>query len=327
MKPRRILVLQPAFLGDVVFASPLTRALSEGFPGAELAVLVRPPAEAIARHLPGVGKVICYDKLGAARGIRGLRAAGRAVKAFAPDLVVSLHASPRTAVLAMLSGAPERLGPAEGLAAGCYTRTLRLAGLPYARRATTLAEALGLSASCALELRLPAPLLEWGRCAVPPRAVAVVAGSEWETKRWPIEHAAALALELRARGFSPVLLGSPSERALCAALNRLAGGSCLDLCGNPVQEALAILSACSAAVGGDSGLLHAARALGIGNVLLFGPTSAAAHLAGPRDRFLSLALACSPCSAHGSRRCPLDHHRCLRDLGPDRVLRVLQELS
>jgi S1-C subfamily serine protease len=64
----------------------------------------------------------------------------------------------------------------------------------------------------------------------------------------------------------------------------------------------------------------AARALGVPTIALFGPSAAAAHQLGARQRAVTLGLECSPCSAHGQRRCPLGHHRCMRDLSAETVL-------
>ncbi len=100
----------------------------------------------------------------------------------------------------------------------------------------------------------------------------------------------------------------------------------IDTTGNPVGEALAILSMSALCVGGDTGLVHAARALGIPTVAVFGPTSPSVHVFTPRQRVVTLGLACSPCSAHGSHRCPLGHHRCLRDLDAERVAAACQEV-
>ncbi len=324
---QRIAVLHPAYLGDVVFAGPLTRALAEAWPGCQITFVTRPPGDAIARHLPGVARVIVYDKHGADRGLDGLRATGARLRAVAAELVIALHASPRTAALAWLSGAPRRLGPWEGLGSVLYTQTEALDGLPFVARSQALVTALGLSAQPELELRLPVGLRFRGRASVPVKSVALVPGSEWATKRWPLANAARLAVLLKERGCAPVLLGSPAEQELCRELNARAGGVCVDLCGNTVEEALAVLSACVGMVGGDSGLTHAARALGIPTVTLFGPTPTDAHVPGPRDRFVSLGLSCSPCSPHGQRACPLGHHRCLADLDADRVLAALGALG
>jgi heptosyltransferase-2 len=105
-----------------------------------------------------------------------------------------------------------------------------------------------------------------------------------------------------------------------------AAAHCIDTAGNPVGEALAVLSLCALAVGGDTGLVHAARALGIPTVAVFGPTPTDVHLFGARQRVVSLRLPCSPCSVHGSHRCPLGHHGCLRDLDAGRVLASCREV-
>ncbi len=88
----------------------------------------------------------------------------------------------------------------------------------------------------------------------------------------------------------------------------------LDTTGNRVGAALGLLAQCALCIGGDTGLVHAARALEVPALLLFGPTHPGLHLLGPRERAISLHLACSPCGPHGARRCPLGHHDCLRKL-------------
>ncbi len=139
---------------------------------------------------------------------------------------------------------------------------------------------------------------------------------------WPVSRVASLARLLAARGFRPVLLGGPRETAMAREINT---GS-IDTTGNPVGEALAILKLSALAVGGDTGLVHAARAMGVPTVAIFGPTSPLVHLFGPRQKAVSLGLSCSPCSVHGSRKCPLGHHRCLRDLDADRVAEACQDV-
>jgi heptosyltransferase-2 len=168
---------------------------------------------------------------------------------------------------------------------------------------------------------------EWLRAAEerlrgsPNSLAALCVGSEWQTKIWPAEHFAALADRLAERGLTPVLLGGAREKPLAEAVQARAGARCVDTTGNPIGEALAILSRSAICVGGDSGLTHAARALGVPTVALFGPTAPGAHEFGPRERAVELGLSCSPCSLHGQRRCPLGHHRCLRDLSADLVLK------
>ena len=175
------------------------------------------------------------------------------------------------------------------------------------------------------------PRSEWleaaARALGPPNGqpiAAVCLGSEWATKIWPAGHVADLVRRLGGIGLRAALLGGPRERALAREI--ASEESCIDTTGNPVGEALAILSLSALAVGGDTGLVHAARALGVPTVAVFGPTPSRVHLFGARERAVSLELSCAPCSVHGSRRCPLGHHRCLRDLDADRVAAACREV-
>ncbi|MHB8418165.1 MAG: glycosyltransferase family 9 protein [Myxococcales bacterium] len=318
-----MVVWQPAYLGDVVFASPLTAALARRWPEAEVLFVARPPAHEIAQRLPGVSAVLIYDKRGKDRGLSGARRVLAELRAHRPELWLSLHGSLRSGLFARAARAHRSFGPAREPGSLLFGARVSFRGLSFPARAVALAAAIGLEADPAIELRLGEQERAVGReivGGVP--AVALIPGSEWETKRWPAARFAELARRLRARGRRPVLLGAPGERRLCAEIAALAGG-CLDLCGGSVSEALAVLSACEAALGGDSGLVHAARALAVPTVALFGPTDPRRHVAAPRQALVSLGLSCSPCSDHGSRRCPLGHHRCLSDLSAERAEREL----
>lgn len=323
--PRRALVIQTAFLGDTVFTSALVRAMAKRWPDAQVDLCVAPRGRDVAQAIPGAGFVHVYDKRGVDKGYAGLRRVAARLATRQYDLAVLPHRSIRTALLAWTAGIPERVGFAR--AAGSLLYTTRVISLERAflKQEADLARALGAEPQpMALE-----PRREWvgaARAALGPsdgeRLAAICLGSEWETKVWPVSRVASLARLLVSRGLRPVLLGGPRERAMAREVNC---GS-IDTTGNPVGEALAILSMSAVAVGGDTGLVHAARAMGVPTVAVFGPTSPAVHLFGPRERAVSLGLPCSPCSVHGSRKCPLGHHRCLRDLDADRVAAACQDV-
>jgi len=77
----------------------------------------------------------------------------------------------------------------------------------------------------------------------------------------------------------------------------------------------------------DSAPLHFAQAVATPTVAIFGSTVPAFGFAprGPRDAVVELAgLACRPCSAHGPATCPLGHHRCMKSLSVEDVLRAVE---
>ena len=327
--PPRVLVIQTAFLGDTVFTSALVRSLAQRWPQAEIDLCVAPRGREVAQAIPGVSQVHVFDKRGEDRGLRGLRRIAARLRTRQYPLAVLPHRSLRSALLARLAQIPERAGFAGAAGALLYTARVRTQERAFLAREADLARALGARPAQMALQPLPACLAA-ARAALGPatgeRLAAVCLGSEWETKIWPASRVAALVRLLVLRGFRPVLLGGPRQRALAGEVNRGSGGGGIDTTGNSIGEALAILSMSALAVGGDTGLVHAARALGVPTVAVFGPTSPLLHGFGPRQRSVSLGLSCSPCSAHGSRRCPLGHHRCLRDLDEARVAAACQEV-
>ena len=123
-----------------------------------------------------------------------------------------------------------------------------------------------------------------------------------------------------------LLLGGPGEREQARLIAAGSGVAVLDTTGNSIAESLALLARCDLVVGGDTGLVHCARALGRATVLIFGPTDPARHVFRGDERPVRIPLECSPCHDHGPERCPLEHHRCMVDLDVDEVERQARAL-
>ena len=320
----RVLVVQPAFLGDVVFTSALVDALADVF--AEVDVCVTPRGRDVVLAMPRAAQAQVFDKRGADRGPVGLWRVAARLRGRRYDAAVLPHRSPRSAMLAWLAHVPRRIGFRGASGSPLYTERVSEPSGTFTQREAALARALGAEPRPTKLV----PRIEWVRAAEErlraeraTRFAALCIGSEWETKIWPAAHFAELADGLAERGFLPVLLGGPREKPLAEAVQARAGARCLDTTGNSIADALAVLSLSAICVGGDTGLMHAARAMAVPTVALFGPTDPRAHDPGPLFRAVALGLDCQPCSAHGQRRCPLGHHRCLHDLSPELVYQAL----
>ena len=162
--------------------------------------------------------------------------------------------------------------------------------------------------------------------------VVFAPGAEYgPAKRWPVSHFVELALQLPVQ---VVLLGSGKEAALCRSiaseLEHANAVQCIDLSGRTsLDQALAVISAAQSMVSNDSGLMHVAAALSVPQVAVFGsssplhtpPLSDKAHVLWLKnDPNYQPALDCAPCFA---RECPLGHTRCLQDVAPADVARLL----
>jgi heptosyltransferase-2 len=261
-----------------------------------------------------VDEVFVFDKRRSDAGLRGLMRLGSRLRAFAPDVALVSHPSARSGSVAWLSRAPRRIG----YAPLCNERLVLDRGRPFVDRSLALAARAGApAADRRLRLDAPAELAGYaadvlGNATGP--VVGLVHGAEWATKRWGDGKYAELARRLAGQGAAIVLLGGPGESASAQVIAAESGVPVRDTTGNSIAEALALLARCDVVVGGDTGLVHCARALGRPTVLVFGPTDPARHVFAEADRPVRVELDCSPCHDHGPERCPLGHHRCMRDL-------------
>jgi heptosyltransferase-2 len=334
---RPLLVVQTAFLGDVVLTTPLLRALRRAHPERALHVVATPLGAAVLAGHPAIDVLHPYAKRGRERGLRGLLRLARRLRSERFGIAVAAQRSARTGLLVRASGAELRVGFASS--AGAWALTHRVPWLP-ARHAVHRYLALAAPAGADAQAD-PTPSL-----AVLPEAAAKVSaalhedgvadqaallalapGSTWGTKRWTPEGFATVAVAAPERGLHPVLVGSPDERGLCQEVSALAGGGIANLAGRTgPPELTALLARARALVTNDSGPGHVASAVGTPVVTVFGPTVPAFGYTawGARNRVVEHAgLACRPCSSHGPQVCPLGHHRCMREIVPADVLAAL----
>ncbi|MDR2688239.1 MAG: lipopolysaccharide heptosyltransferase II [Azoarcus sp.] len=163
--------------------------------------------------------------------------------------------------------------------------------------------------------------------------IAFMPGAEYgPAKQWPPAHYATLARALVDRGFQIWVLGSDKDSAAARVIaeaqstDSAQSTNVFDLSGRTtLGDAIDLLAMARAAVTNDSGLMHVAAALEVPLVAIFG-SSSPEHTPplATRVAIESLRLACAPCF---KRHCPLGHTRCLTDIDPERVLAALDGLG
>jgi lipopolysaccharide heptosyltransferase II len=337
----RVLIVQTAFLGDVVLTLPLIERLQQHFPDVEVDMLTVPAHAAVLQQQPGIGRVIAYDKRGKQRGIGGFLAVGRQIQARRYDVVLAPHRSLRTALLVAWSRSPRRIGFARWWTRWAYTSTVpRPVKGHEVERNMHLLTALGVhgvSPAARLGLRVTeaarqkaAAYFTRGGIASEDVVVGLIPGSQWGTKRWPAEHFAALIDHLaNTQALQCVLIGGPQDRPIAEVIRARCTVPVLDLIGQTtLQELPAYLERCTVVVSNDTGPMHIAAAVGRPIVALFGPTIPEMGFApyGVPWEEVSVALACRPCHAHGPQHCPLSHWRCMMELSVERVAASVQRL-
>jgi heptosyltransferase-2 len=315
------LVIQTAFLGDVVLTTPLLSALADKFGPVD--VVVTPDAATLLQGHPAVREVIRYDKKRREAGLSGLWRMGAQLRTRRYARAYLPHRSWRSAVLALLARVPERTGFADSPAAITYTTRVTRAStgheverlLALAGRRTRAVPPVSLALTAEDEAAADRWLAERG---VPNGFTAIAPGSIWGTKRWPYYPALAAALD------GPlVLVGGSQDAALAAEVVAAAPGRVWSGAGElSLRVSAAVIGRARVLITNDSAPMHLATAVGTPLVAIFGPTVPEQGF-GPRGaRSLALGhagLRCRPCSSHGPHVCPLGHHRCMRELPVETV--------
>jgi heptosyltransferase-2 len=325
------LVIQTAFLGDVVLTTPLLEALATRHGPVD--IVTTPAAAPLVETHPAVRRVIPYDKRGLDRGLPGLLRLARTLRAGRYDVAYLPHRSLRTAALAWLAGIHKRVGFEDGWRA-LYTERR---GRPKQGHEIDRLLALGgieTSSPPRPSVRITAAdraatehLLRAQGIREP--FVALAPGSIWGSKRWPYYRELATRLAERA---SIVTVGGPEDAALGAEIVQAVedGGHrsrAANTCGAlTLRQSAELVRRAAVLVTNDSAPLHLAQAVETPTVAIFGSTIPAFGFGprGPRDVVVELTgLSCRPCSAHGPPACPLGHHRCMRDIPVERVLAAI----
>jgi lipopolysaccharide heptosyltransferase II len=327
-------VIQTAFLGDVVLTTPLLQALAER-EGSPVDVVTTPAAVPLLETHAAVRRVWPFDKHGTEKGLGALRRFAASLRAERYQTAWLPHRSLRTAALAWLARIPRRVGFHDGWRF-LYTdvrrrpdtgheidRLLSLADVPPRRYQPAIE--LKLSDVTAAEKLLRDEGLKPGE-----PFVALAPGSIWGTKRWP--YYKELAQHLTARGARIVVVGGKDDWPLgeqIAVTARRLKHPAVNACGKlALRESVAVISKAMVLITNDSAPLHFATAVGTPVVAVFGPTVPAFGFGprGPRDMTVGVeGLPCRPCSRHGPATCPLGHHRCMNDLPVERVLAAIEE--
>src|SRR5574341_395853 len=239
------LVIQTAFLGDIVLTTPLLSALAAHHGPVD--VMTTPLAAPLLETHPAVRKVIPYDKRGADRGWAGVRRLARRLKAERYDRAYLPHRSLRTATLALLARIPARIGFRGGWSF-LYTEAK-----PKPRTGHETDRLLALAnerlAVYPPQLRPTAEDEQAAAAVIQGDFIALAPGSIWGSKRWP--YYTTLAAKLADR--TPVVVvGGPDDIGLGEDIVRAvggAGGRAVNACGRlTLRQSAALIGRASALV-------------------------------------------------------------------------------
>ena len=337
---RRILIIKPSSMGDVVHAFPAVHALMQN-PDQTIDWVINPAFSELLDYLPGLGRKILFHRRELGKITSFFPTAFELLRELRKDpydAVIDLQGLFRSALVGLFAGSKLRYGPGaarEPLARLCYNRKLHYPeNLRHAvEKNCAMIGAFSGQGNISPEYRFP----ELEKYAVTAAGlltengltnthfIAAAPGARWKTKEWPPEFFAA-CIEKTAEnlgGVPFVLLGSPAEQPLCRKIMEMTGKTkTVDLSGKTTPGTLTeIIRRAELLLCNDSGPMHLAAAVGTPVTALFGPTDP--ELTGPYGkncRVLQPELTCIKCF---HKNCPTEE--CHRKISPETVATAIME--
>lgn len=335
----RILIVQTAYLGDVILTTPLIQQIHEYFPEAQVDYLTAPRATNVIETNPYLRDILLYDKYGWDKGITGFWRWVKLLRTKEYDYALIIHRSLRSALLAYMSGIKKRIGFSTSTGTWFFTEIIpyRL-NIHEIDRNLQLLLPLNINCDGVKPQIYPTPddeqvvnnFFKEYTLKENERMIGIAPGSAWATKRMPEEKYAELIRILTdQKKIHPVLLGGLDDVPLCNSIQQKSGRACIITAGKftPRQSAAA-LRRVKVLVTNDTGALHLGVAAPTRVIAIFGPTvpGFGFYPYGKEHRIIELSLPCRPCSRHGTKQCPLKHFRCMKDISSEIIYQMIESM-
>lgn len=348
-----ILLIRLRLIGDVVFTTPLPRALKRAYLGSRVTYLVEEAAAPVVAGNPAIDELIVVPRTRGWRRIRDDVSLGWRLRRAGFDLVIDLHGGPRSSWLTWATGAPQRIGYTVQGRGWMYTKAVHRPRELRPRHSVVnqwdLLEAIdGWPGGPADPVRdaVEMPLDPAADAAIARRLEAAGVTSAHELviahvsagnpfRRWPEPAFVALLTALGRDDRRRVIVSSgPSDREATTRIVRDARAQLgsdahriLDFGEFDLRELRALIARSRLFIGGDTGPLHIAATTRTPVVGLYGPTLPArsAPWRDPAVPSISLEVAGLPCRPCEQRECAPGDFRCLTTLRPEDVVAAAEE--
>lgn len=340
---RRILLVKPSALGDVVHTLPVVATLKRRYPEIPLDWLVEEEAAPLVAGHPAIARVVVSGRRRWLRqfrrpaeapvALREIRSLVTELRRRRYDAVLDLQGLLKSALYVLAAGAPVRVGLSDAREGARWVLTHRVPVPPQPVHAVERYLALAAAVDARAVVRdFTIPLgSEDVKAAqqlvadLPRPCVALHPAARWETKLWEVERWRALAASLIGEGAGVVVTGSAADAPVAASICEGLHPAPRSLAGRLSLKGLAaLLRTLDLMITVDSGPMHIAAAAGTPVVALFGPTDPARTGPLGSGRVLRQPLPCSPCLRRDCRIA--ETRKCMRDLDVVTVLAAVRDV-
>ncbi|MFH1594356.1 MAG: lipopolysaccharide heptosyltransferase II [Candidatus Omnitrophota bacterium] len=333
---KRILIVEVNWLGDVLFSTPLVKAIRKKYKNAYIACMVVPRCRQILEYSPYIDEIITYDEKKTHRSLFGKIRLIAILRRRDFDLAILLHRSFTRALIAMLAGIRERIGYITEKGHRMLTRPIEPPESPVHKVEyfLKLAESLGCDISnkdydfFISDRERDHINKELSLAGIEKEDLLVVVnpGGNWRSKRWSEDNFAKLCKALFEKfNIKIVISGAKKDVELASRIKEKAGPDISVFAGKTdLKELGALMGRANFVISADSGPMHIAVSMGSNVIALFGPTSP--ELTGPYGngnyRVIRKNTECeTPCYD-----VTCNDHRCMDSITVEDVLETFEEM-
>jgi heptosyltransferase I len=346
-EPHNILVIRLSSLGDVLMSVPAVRALRRHFPEAHISWLAEGSVAGILAQQDFIDDVIYFPRGAISRHLKTghLPTTAYILKDFLKtlrqrkyDLIIDFHGIAKSVAMMLLARGGRTVGFgkmfAKDMSHVFYREKINGVDkrIHKVDRNMLVASFMGCSEPVT---DLPLRAHDEARRYIhdffkshsikqPVFAVNPFASKDSAFKRWPLERYADLARKIKENNMgSVVIIWGPGEREEATRLTAMAGEGVELACQTDIAQLYALLSECSAYIGGDTGTTHLASAAEIPVISLFGPTDFIVNR--PYSRKSVIIRKDMPCSPCKNKHCKT--RECLLNISVEEVFGAIKKMT
>lgn len=336
----KILIIRFSSLGDIILTSTFQRVIRENYPNATIHFLTKKEFCEVLQYSPYIDKVLTIEKNSTFKELAKFKSTIISEQNNY-DIVFDLHNSLRSRYFRM------------GLASQTFSLkkpTVKKKMLVKFKKnlftKITPINELYLETAKELNVKIRNCKTEFFLGNTKPFlakndeiTIGIAPGAKHFTKRWLPQYYSALAkLLIERKQVKIIIFGSKEEQELCNMISAAIPFTTINLAGKlNILETAATMQVCNAMVCNDSALMHAANALEIPVVAIFGstvkefgffPSNALNQACKEIVRVAEVEnLSCRPCTTIGRAECPKAHFKCMLEITPDIIIQNLKELE